>query len=386
MNLSNTDLVVDEIYGGSRKGNASDDPLPKLVGVDSQAGFRHLGRRPKVETLKLIVLKSSFKEPDWPDSLDTETGIFTYYGDRRSPGELHDTPRQGNMILANLFQAAYDPSYNQHFPPIFVFGNTGTYRDVRFLGLAVPGGENLNQDEDLVAFWRATGNDNTRFQNYRAKFTVLDVSVISRKWIKDIQKGNCVNSPHAPKVWQDWVKYRKYKPLCSPHILEIRKKEQQFSSDKTGNEIIKLIYNNYKSNPYEFEKCAVEIAKLMMPSIISTDLTRPWRDGGRDATGLYSIGEGPSAIDVEFALEAKCFNSDSGVTVKHTSRLISRLRHRQFGILVTTSYVTDQAYKEIKEDGHPIVIISAIDIVKILKNKFGSLKSIHDWLNNIDKD
>ena len=100
--LENSDLIVDEIYGGSRNGNASDDPLPILVGVDNQAGFRHLGPRPKTETLKLIVLKTSLKEPDWPDNLDPETGIFTYYGDRRTPGELHDTPRQGNLILKNL--------------------------------------------------------------------------------------------------------------------------------------------------------------------------------------------------------------------------------------------------------------------------------------------
>lgn len=46
--LAATDLVVDEIYGGGRKANASDDPLPKLLGVDSGAGFRHLGKRPGV--------------------------------------------------------------------------------------------------------------------------------------------------------------------------------------------------------------------------------------------------------------------------------------------------------------------------------------------------
>lgn len=29
------DLLVDHVYGGSRKGNASDDPLPELLGLDS---------------------------------------------------------------------------------------------------------------------------------------------------------------------------------------------------------------------------------------------------------------------------------------------------------------------------------------------------------------
>lgn len=34
--LDKTDLVVDEVYGGSRCGNAADDPLPRLLGVDTE--------------------------------------------------------------------------------------------------------------------------------------------------------------------------------------------------------------------------------------------------------------------------------------------------------------------------------------------------------------
>src|SRR5262249_32654333 len=51
-----------------------------------------------------------------------------------------------------------------------------------------------------------------------------------------------------------------------------------------------------------------------------------------------------------------------------TSRLISRLRHRQFGVLVTTSHLDAQAYREIREDGHPVVVIAGRDIVDILKS------------------
>lgn len=97
-------------------------------------------------------------------------------------------------------------------------------------------------------------------------------------------------------------------------------------------------------------------------NITDYDLTRPWRDGGRDAIGNYRIGYLDNTISVEFALEAKCKQPDSGSGIRETSRLISRLRHRQFGIFVTTSYVANQAYKEILEDQHPVVIISGIDI------------------------
>ena len=65
------------------------------------------------------------------------------------------------------------------------------------------------------------------------------------------------------------------------------------------------------------------------------------------------------------------------------SRLISRLRHRQFGILVTTSYVSAQAYREIKEDEHPIIVVSGADIVEILRdNGYSRSGSVQGWLEN----
>jgi hypothetical protein len=370
-NLGTVDLIVDEVYGGSRSGNSSDEPLPKLLGVDNGAGFRHLGQRPHVATLKMIALKTSFADINWPDSLDKERGIFFYYGDNHTPRELHDTPRQGNLILRNLFDEAHRVQCSSHFPPIFIFGSTGTYRDVRFLGLAVPGAEGMSSDEDLVAVWR-TASNGARFQNYKAVFTILDVPCIMRAWINDIKNGIIADSPHAPAPWLDWVKSRKFKALKSQPIMTIRTKRDQLP-DGPMTEYIQLIHSIYKSDPYAFEKCAMEIAKLFLPDIHHEEMTRPWRDGGRDATGLYRIGKDAGAIDVEFALEAKCFALTTAVGVKGTSRLISRLRHRQFGILVTTSYLHEQAYKEVIQDGHPVVIIAARDIADKLKSRFGSV-------------
>ena len=63
------------------------------------------------------------------------------------------------------------------------------------------------------------------------------------------------------------------------------------------------------------------------------------------------------------------------------SRLISRLRHRQFRILVTTSYVDLQAYREIKEDQHPIIVIAASDIVGLLRiNGHVDIEHVKLWL------
>lgn len=92
--------------------------------------------------------------------------------------------------------------------------------------------------------------------------------------------------------------------------------------------------------------------------------------------GLLTIGTGAASITIDFALEAKCYATSNSVGVREMSRLISRLRHRQFGILVTTSYVDRQAYREIKEDRHPIIIVSARDIVAILKKS--GIGTAHD--------
>lgn len=117
--------------------------------------------------------------------------------------------------------------------------------------------------------------------------------------------------------------------------------------------------------------------------MISYDLTRPWADGGRDAMGEYRIGWDENSINVEFALEAKCYSMGHAVGVRETSRLISRLRYRQFGVLVTTSYVHRQAYQEIKEDRHPVIVISARDIVRILKQAgYGAEETVQQWLKS----
>ena len=88
------------------------------------------------------------------------------------------------------------------------------------------------------------------------------------------------------------------------------------------------------------------------------------------------------ALKTVFAVEAKCYDLDNAVGVKETSRLISRIRHRQFGVFVTTSYVDIQAYKEIIEDEHPIAIISGVDIIDILyQNNITNLEKLKEYLN-----
>ena len=72
----------------------------------------------------------------------------------------------------------------------------------------------------------------------------------------------------------------------------------------------------------------------------------------------------------------------SRVGVKEMSRLISRLKHREFGVLVTTSAVDKQAYDEIRNDGHPIVVLSGQDIADVLiAAGINTLPKLNNWIH-----
>lgn len=375
--LSAADLHVDAVYQGGRAGNAGDDPFPHLLKLSNMGGFRYRGT---LAALEMVVLTSTLSDPDWPDELDRETGVFTYYGDNKNPGRaLHATPRNGNELLRRVFAAAHSAdSDRKRMPPVLVFANTGEWRDVRFLGLAVPGTSEQQLAEDLVAVWRTANG--MRFQNYRARFTILDVPVLQRAWIDEVIEGR-VRSPLAPDAWKDWIEKGSYRPLKSTRSLEYRTRIEQLPSNADEIAIILAIHQYFAERPHDFEKCAAAITRMMLPEIAELDLTRPSRDGGRDAVGKLRLGRGTGSILVEFALEAKCYGPGNSVGVREMSRLISRLRHRQFGIIVTTSYVDLQAYREIKEDQHPIIVIAAADIVGLLRvNGHADVEGVKLWL------
>lgn len=376
--LSSADLIVDAVYQGGRTGNARDDPFPSLLQMSNQGGFRYRGVLK--QKLEMVVLTSNLADPDWPDALDPETGVFTYFGDNKEPGRgLHDTGRRGNTLLRRVFEDAQAGREGRALvPPIFVFSRSRAWRDATFLGLAVPGASELTLPEDLVAIWRSKSGK--RFQNYRARLTILDVPVVTRGWIDSLISGS-PSASDAPKAWSTWVKTGARHALIAPRSIEYRSKAEQLPQDALGQQLIELVRDYFRYRPYDFEHFAGSMARLMLPDVETLDVTRPSRDGGRDATGQLRIGTGAAAIQVDFALEAKCYGAANSVGVREMSRLISRLRHRQFGILVTTSWVDLQAYKEIKEDRHPIVVVSASDIVGLLLSSgHGSALDLSAWL------
>lgn len=379
--LDNADLTVEAIYLGGVQKNMGDDPLARLLPVGNQGGFRYRGS-PKKKSVQLVVLYTSGAEIDWPDNLDPQTAIFTYYGDNREPGrDLHDTARDGNLLLRNVFEASHgNASDRAAVPPFFLFERASPGRAVRFRGLLAPGSATLSADDDLNAVWR--NKHGLRFQNYRAKFCVLDAPNVSRQWINDLCAGvPPAESHHCPLAWREWAHGRVYNALTAPSTAIIRNPTEQAPGDQLGRDILAAIHSHFQNNPSEFEKCAVDIWRLIAPSTGAVDVTRPSRDGGRDAVGEYVLGPKADPVKIDFALEAKCYAPTTVVGVRDVSRLISRLRHRNFGVFVTLSHFNVQVYDEVRQDGHPIALVCGRDIVEALRDKgYGDVAAVKAWL------
>ena len=185
----------------------------------------------------------------------------------------------------------------------------------------------------------------------------------------------------------DWVQTGSYRPLTSESTAVIRSQEQQLPDTPLKRELLALVYDHFKETPNAFEAFAARIFRMHDQRVIIDELTRPSVDGGRDAVGRYLLGLSDDPVYAEFSLEAKCYRppldgeAATTVGVRDVSRLISRIRHRQFGVLVTTSVIARQAYEEVRDDRHPIIFLSAKDIADILTaNGFNTLELVSTLL------
>ena len=379
--LTTSSLVVDAVYEGGSNGNAGDDPISKLLkGTGNQGGFRVAG---SFGSWKWIVLYTSGEDSDWPDSLDMLTGEFVYYGDNKTAGhELHETNQGGNKVLREIFAKAHSDKRPLEVPPIFIFKKYPTAaskRSVQFLGLAVPGTKNKTASEDLTAVWKSTKGE--RFQNYQAILTVLNAPEIKRQWLESLRDGQDMTG-YAPAAWTEWKFKGLYNALTATPSKAIRTLEQQ--STKTNDEIsiletiwsyFKPEYKDDKRGFRSFEFFAAWLFSLSDERVVIDEVTRGSVDHGRDAIGHYKLGINDDPVIVDFALEAKCYNpgldesNANTIGVKEVARLISRIKHRQFGVLVTTSQISRQVYEEVRDDRHPIIFIAGGDIAKLLISK-----------------
>ena len=349
--IKESDLFVDTVYEGGSDKNISSEVLSKLLQVGNSGGFRKCMKvvdGKKTKEPAYVCIYTTGEELEWRDELDRTLGRFTSWGDNRKAGNpLTKTKFGGNEFLQDIY-SKLSLGLRKRIAPVFVFQKY-CGRDVMFCGLAVPGDRRMNPQDSLVSVWAQ--NSDGRYQNYKATFTILDVFRIDSRWLNDLELGSGYQSEYAPKVWKNWIDKGIYTPLITEkNPILYRKANEQLPANGTLEHTMLDRIVSFFVDSYEFERFACKIVQIMDSNIISIEQTRRTRDGGRDAVGKYRVGLSTGGIELEFALEAKRFNSSNSVGVKETSRLISRIKHRQFGVLVTTSFVGDQAYKEIIED------------------------------------
>ena len=134
----------------------------------------------------------------------------------------------------------------------------------------------------------------------------------------------------------------------------------------------------------EFEELSLEFIKSQYKDSSAQCVHTSFiKDGGFDAEGRYKIFKNvENSVFVEFYMQAKCYGKKTAVGVTDTARLISRIKNRQFGIMVTTSYIADQAYKEVREDGHPVVFINGKNIIDYIFDELEirTEKQLLSWL------
>src|SRR5262249_20681558 len=126
--------------------------------------------------------------------------------------------------------------------------------------------------DDLVAIWRSKKGE--RFQNYKAKFTILDVATVSRTWIDVVKSGEPLHAS-APLAWRRWVHTAASEPLTTEPTIEYRTKEEQLPAPGRDAAILRCTYAYFKDNPHGFEHCAARLARLMDSDINIELATRP---------------------------------------------------------------------------------------------------------------
>ena len=387
--LPTTDLVIDAVYEGVPSRNLSGAALSKLLpGIGNLGGFRAAGHG---DDKKFVILYTSGEDKDWPDRLDLNTGQFVYFGDNKSPGhELHDTGRRGNRILRRVFDLLHaTPPDRKRIPPFFIFKKYPTPQEFSVRSVQGARGPRFHWTSCNIRPRCSLENiKGQRFQNYQATFSVLDAPVINRAWLCDLANGISLTT-NVPEAWSEWVSKGRYRALTAESTTVIRGRDEQVPDSPTKTEILETVWLYFKEAPCAFEAFAARLFQMHDQRVIIDEITRAAVDGGRDAVGKYLLGLSDDPVYAEFSLEAKCYKpplfgqTANSVGVKEVSRLISRIRNREFGVLVTTSVIGRQAYKEVREDRHPIIFFCGKDIADILMtNGFNTPKLVRDLLQN----
>jgi hypothetical protein len=238
--------------------------------------------------------------------------------------------------------------------------------------------------DDLVAVWRRTGKQ--RFQNYRAVFTILREEAVARSWLEEIVVEGIppIKAHGCPSAFAKWVRTGKYDPLTTPPVRVPRTKADQLPKPPREEREEKALEAVRSLSDRQLEYFTKALLQLMDPRFFDLEVTRRVKDEGRDVVGKYRVGHDDHWVSLDICAEAKHWKSAIGV--KEVMRLISRIKHRDFGVLVTTSYFDSGVQKELIKDGHPVVLVSGGDISRILIARDLEGETLDRWLDGIREE
>lgn len=394
MSESRTELIVDDLLRNHPRLTHRDAEFQRFFtfkkGINNAAGFRVVAKehpaqkagRKSAADLAFVVLVTTFGENEWPDSLDLETGQLVYYGDNRHPGSAtNKTSLGGNSLLDDVYERLHRGD-RASIPPFLIFQSIKIdgKANMKFLGVAAPGADGLTASDDLVSVWRI--KDQSRFTNKKARMTVLRAGRLSRAWLVDLVAGvGSAESAHAPQAWTRWIQSGFYEALEAEKARVPRDKKEQLPLDAFEREILRTLFEELTDR--EFEYAAAELVKLMDERFIELEVTPRSKDGGRDVIGHYRVGHDLHQLRLSVFVEAKRWNENHGVGVKPMSRLISRIKHRDLGVFITTSYFESQVQEELIDDKHPVLLISGGDIARLLAAKGFAKGELRKWIEHV---
>ena len=116
-----------------------------------------------------------------------------------------------------------------------------------------------------------------------------------------------------------------------------RDQDTQLSTSAVRSVIIEAMWEQFKDAGQASEAFAARLCPLHHKHLIIDEITRAAIGAGRDAAGGHSFGVRDDRIYLESSQDAKCYwpllNCENGIRVSLTelSRLISRIRSRDFG-------------------------------------------------------
>lgn len=307
----------------------------------------------------------------WDDVIDLATGHIYYWGDAKYHPTKKHTDFKGNQILQRVYNLILDDNARYLIPPILHFTKPKS-GIVVFNGLCVM--------DKLELTWFVDHNHPVR--NYRAYLTILDIEEVSIDWLH--KRVTCSDlkliQMDAPDNWRKYMNgdIRKLDIWKS----ELKNIDQQLPPENSDEE--KVLEELRQLSPLEFEAVTVAILKQLKDVTHSITRTRLVGDGGFDFFGHFQLPY-PLSYDISFLGEAKKYKRKNPVQPKHISRLVSRLNRGQYGIFITTSYYTEQAQREVFEDGYPVKLFAGGDLIKMMKDlrliQNGQLNK--DWISSV---